>query len=204
MRNYDEEYKALQKFWCSMGIRGNLFAYFLLAFIFFGLCVPVASVILSVTYRDKPDNLSFVGYLLSAVIFAILMLLYRKRRLRKFYKKADQLRSYGMWEGVLDDFGRNRDNLFLDRVVLGDTSMICKDGSIMPYCFIKTIRFEEAESDTSRHYFIHIISMDERFPEVSVAVPGLGVSDAGREYTSLCRFVYEKNPNVAFENKLNR
>ena len=144
------------------------------------------------------------GYLMS-VITAIAILIFIKIRNNwaadELKKLLAVVKEDGLYEVLLQDFAKNKNNLFYN-VMLGNFFIVERNGGsllmMMPYSAIGSLQVHVGENiDRERTASIRISSNDKRYQRRGMEQAiFIHPNTAKVDYEMFCRHVLERNPNV--------
>ena len=144
------------------------------------------------------------GYVMS-VIFAIVILVFLKIRNNwaadEFNTLLKVVKEDGLYEVLLQDFAKNKNNLFYN-IMLGNFFIVERNGGsllmIMPYCAIGSLQVHVGENiDRERTASIRVSSNDKRYQRRGMEQAIFINPDTAKvDYEMFCKRVLERNPNV--------
>ena len=144
------------------------------------------------------------GYLMS-VILAIVILVFLKIRNNwaadDFNTLLKVVKEDGLYEVLLQDFAKNKNNLFYN-VMLGNYFIIERNGGsllmMMPYSAIGSLQLEVGENiEGEIRASIRIFSNDKRYQRRGMEQAiFINTDTAKADYEVFCKQVLERNPNV--------
>ena len=147
------------------------------------------------------------GYVMS-VIFAIVILVFLKIRSSwaadELQKLLAVVKEDGLYDVLLQDFAKNKNNLFYN-VMLGNYFIIERNGGsllmIMPYCAIGSLQVHVGENiDRERTASIRVSSNDKRYQRRGMEQAIFINPDTAKvDYEMFCKRVLERNPNVFYK-----
>ena len=109
-----------------------------------------------------------------------------------------------MYEVLLQDFAKNKNNLFYN-VMLGNYFIIERNGGsllmMMPYSAIGSLQLEVGENiEGEIRASIRIFSNDKRYQRRGMEQAiFINPKNAKADYEMFCRHVLERNPNVFYK-----
>ena len=144
------------------------------------------------------------GYLMS-VILAIVILVFLKIRNNwaadEFNMLLKVVKEDGLYEVLLQDFAKNKNNLFYN-VMLGNFFIVEKNGGsllmMMPYSAIGSLQLEVGENiEGEIKASIRVSSNDDRYQRRGMEQAiFINPDTAKADYEVFCKQVLERNPNV--------
>ena len=147
------------------------------------------------------------GYVMS-VIFAIVILVFLKIRSSwaadELQKLLAVVKEDGLYDVLLQDFAKNKNNLFYN-VMLGNYFIIERNGGsllmMMPYSAIGSLQLEVGENiEGEIRASIRIFSNDKRYQRRGMEQAiFINPKNAKADYEMFCRHVLERNPNVFYK-----
>ena len=147
------------------------------------------------------------GYVMS-VIFAIVILVFLKIRSSwaadELQKLLAVVKEDGLYDVLLQDFAKNKNNLFYN-VMLGNYFIIERNaGSLlmmMPYSAIGSLQLEVGENiEGEIRASIRILSNDKRYQRRGMEQAiFINPNTEKADYEMFCRHVLERNPNVYYK-----
>ena len=147
------------------------------------------------------------GYVMS-VIFAIVILVFLKIRSSwaadELQKLLAVVKEDGLYDVLLQDFAKNKNNLFYN-VMLGNYFIIERNGGsllmMMPYSAIGSLQLEVGENiEGEIRASIRISSNDKRYQRRGMEQAiFINPKNAKADYEMFCRHVLERNPNVFYK-----
>ena len=147
------------------------------------------------------------GYVMS-VIFAIVILVFLKIRSSwaadELQKLLAVVKEDGLYDVLLQDFAKNKNNLFYN-VMLGNYFIIERNGGsllmMMPYSAIGSLQLEVGENiEGEIRASIRILSNDKRYQRRGMEQAiFINPKNAKADYEMFCRHVLERNPNVFYK-----
>ena len=147
------------------------------------------------------------GYLLT-VIVAIVIFVFLKIRngfaADEFNKLLNVVKEDGLYEVLLQDFAKNKNNLF-HNLMLGNFFIIERNGGsmliLLPYSAISSLQLfiSSRNSDGENNAQIRILSNDKRYQRLGEQTIFINPNTAKADYEMFCRHVLERNPNVFYK-----
>ena len=147
------------------------------------------------------------GYLLT-VIVAIVIFVFLKIRnsfaADEFNKLLGVVKEDGLYEVLLQDFAKNKNNLF-HNLMLGNFFIIERNGGsmliLLPYKAINSLQLfiPIRNSDGENNAQIRIASNDKRYQRLGEQTIFINPKNAKADYEMFCRHVLERNPNVFYK-----
>ena len=147
------------------------------------------------------------GYVVS-VILAIVILVFLKIRSSwaadELQKLLAVVKEDGLYDVLLQDFAKNKNNLFYN-VMLGNYFIIERNGGsllmMMPYSAIGSLQLEVGENiEGEIRASIRIFSNDKRYQRRGMEQAiFINPKNAKADYEMFCRHVLERNPNVFYK-----
>ena len=147
------------------------------------------------------------GYLMS-VILAIVILVFLKIRNNwaadEFNMLLKVVKEDGLYEVLLQDFAKNKNNLFYN-VMLGNYFIVERNGGsmlmMMPYSAIGPLQLEVGENiEGEIKASIRVSSNDDRYQRRGMEQAiFINPNTAKADYEMFCRHVLERNPNVYYK-----
>ena len=188
MNNQQETLKELKKF-CYKSMNKLLWIP-IWAFILF----PAAS-----EFFQNAKN-GYVMSAISAIVIFVFLIIRNNFAADEFNKLLGVVKEDGLYEVLLQDFAKNKNNLFYN-IMLGNFFIVEKNGGsllmMMPYSAIVSLRLHVGEnSEGEMKVQIRVASNDKRYQRRMEQAIFIDPDTAKADYEMFCRHVLERNPNV--------
>ena len=146
----------------------------------------------------------YVMSLISAIVIFAFVKIRNHLAADELNKLLNVVKEDGLYEVLLQDFAKNKNNLF-HNLMLGNFFIIERNGGsmliLLPYKAINSLQLfiPSRNSDGENNAQIRIASNDKRYQRLGEQTIFINPKNAKADYEMFCRHVLERNPNVFYK-----